>query len=54
MADLLKIYKICPRCHGTKAVKATLPGEDETSDVDCTRCDGVGEMEWGRMEETEE
>jgi hypothetical protein len=59
MADLFKIFRICPRCKGREVVDIT----DTTPDPDdpepgvttttCPRCDGEGEIEWGRMEEME-
>lgn len=57
MVDLLKIFQICPRCKGEKVVTttATTPEPDDPepgiTTTTCPRCEGEGEVEWGRMEE---
>ena len=57
MADIFKIFRICPRCNGDKVVSTTdtTPEPDDpesgTTTVTCPRCNGEGEIEWGRMEE---
>jgi hypothetical protein len=57
VADLFKIYKICPRCSGDGEIDSTLvtpePDDPETAvtRITCPICNGVKEVEWGRMEE---
>jgi len=57
MADLLKIFKICPVCQGTGITYTSLvtpdpqDGDSGVTEMTCVRCSGTGEIEWGRMEE---
>lgn len=57
MVDLLKIFRICPRCRGRKIIDTTqtTPEPDDpepgVTTKTCPRCEGSGEIEWGRAEE---
>ena len=57
MADLLKIFQICPQCKGRLVVDVTdeTPEPDDpepgVTTMECPMCDGAGEIDWGRMEE---
>jgi DnaJ-class molecular chaperone len=55
MADLFKIYITCTQCKGPGIVVIPNPGSEGTTsyEITCPKCNGAGELEWGRMEEVE-
>ena len=57
MADDYNIYQRCTICGGdgriTNYGNPDDPSSRPTEEVDCTHCDGAGEILWGRMEENE-
>ena len=58
MADNYNIYKRCTICKGTGRVtnyggSDTDPDPIPPEEVDCTHCDGAGEILWGQMREEE-
>ncbi len=54
MADLLKMYKICEQCNGTKVMlkrDSSKPEGDASQWVACDNCEGIGMELWGYYEE---
>ena len=53
MADNLNIYKFCGNCKGTGKIQVGQDQLDEapTGEVDCSFCNGTGELFWGQMRE---
>lgn len=57
MADVYTVYRKCTICGGTGTIKVTEetvnPEDPQTGVIDgsCPKCEGEGELEWGRMTE---
>ena len=57
MADILEVWKKCTNCNGTGKVTVNDPdppfNEGPEQEIDCSVCDGNGELLWGEMRERE-
>ena len=56
MADILEVWKRCNNCNGTGKVTIYASEWDNgqpEQEVDCSICDGQGEILWGEMREKE-
>ena len=57
--DSLDTYIICPRCKGRKVVDVTdtTPEPDDpepgVTQIECPRCTGEGEVEFGRVDSSD-
>lgn len=55
MADNYNIYKFCQQCKGTGKITINDEAHDSgpPEEVDCSKCNGTGQIFWGQMFEQE-